>query len=284
MGRRRTPRMPGLNVTHHTLAKIQRIGLRHRKSPPIRKVNHHSHPRRNSRRSRYLTVRCSSRTKEKRRMAALVVIVRSFPAPAARAEAPARSHFSGQISRHFETGADFDDEWGSPAHDSLLIPSGRALAVDSLHLALSASPVMPSLAPGLEAWFKSRPRNKVSPRPRNYSRNRARKRAIVAAEIISRRVKCGFLLPMWRCRPFSAIPAGPSSGAILSRRRPMTRSSSARAGTGSRPPITSPGSTASPMSRSWRRAGLAGATPGATPRSSAPITSGRNRPRSTSTR
>src|SRR5271167_4252421 len=45
MGRRSTPRMPGLNVTHHTLAKIQRIGLRHRKSPPTGSESH-SPPRR----------------------------------------------------------------------------------------------------------------------------------------------------------------------------------------------------------------------------------------------
>src|SRR5271168_858621 len=43
MGRRRTPRMPGLNLTHHTLAKIKRIGLRHRKSPPTGSESY-SHP------------------------------------------------------------------------------------------------------------------------------------------------------------------------------------------------------------------------------------------------
>src|SRR5271156_2621099 len=57
MGRRRTPRMPGLNVTHHTLAKIKRIGLRHRKSPPTGSKSH-SHPRWNPQRFN-LTVRCS---------------------------------------------------------------------------------------------------------------------------------------------------------------------------------------------------------------------------------
>src|ERR1700677_246806 len=57
MGRRRTPRMPGLNVTHHTLAKIKRIGLRHRKSPPTGSESH-SHPRWNPHRFN-LTVRCS---------------------------------------------------------------------------------------------------------------------------------------------------------------------------------------------------------------------------------
>src|SRR5271163_3190063 len=58
MGRRRTPRMPGLNVTHHTLAKIKRIGLRHLKSPPTGSESH-SHPRWNPQRFN-LTVRCSS--------------------------------------------------------------------------------------------------------------------------------------------------------------------------------------------------------------------------------
>src|ERR1700683_1655594 len=57
MGRRRTPRMTGLNVTHHTLAKIKRIGLRHHKSPPTGSESH-SHPRRNPHRFN-LTVRCS---------------------------------------------------------------------------------------------------------------------------------------------------------------------------------------------------------------------------------
>src|SRR5277367_6141926 len=57
MGRRRTPRMPGLNVTHHTLAKIKRIGLRHRKSPPTGSESY-SHPRWNPQRFN-LTVRCS---------------------------------------------------------------------------------------------------------------------------------------------------------------------------------------------------------------------------------
>src|SRR6202453_2555496 len=57
MGRRRTPRMPGLNETHHTLAKIKRIGLRHRKSPPTGSESH-SHPRWNPHRFN-LTVRCS---------------------------------------------------------------------------------------------------------------------------------------------------------------------------------------------------------------------------------
>ena len=56
--------------------------------------------------------------------------------------------------------------------------------------------------------------NKVSPPPRNCSRNRERKRAIVAAEFTSRRVKCDFPLPMWRCRLCRTIPAGRSSGAI----------------------------------------------------------------------
>src|SRR6204780_4882809 len=60
MGRRRTPRMPGLNVTHHTLAKIKRIGLRHRKPPPTGSESH-SHPRWNPHRFN-LTVRCSSPT------------------------------------------------------------------------------------------------------------------------------------------------------------------------------------------------------------------------------
>src|ERR1700677_5087835 len=60
MGRRRTPRMPGLNVTHHTLAKIKRIGLRHRKSPPTGSESH-SHPRWNPHRFN-LTVRCSRAT------------------------------------------------------------------------------------------------------------------------------------------------------------------------------------------------------------------------------
>src|SRR5271169_6372186 len=60
MGRRRTPRMPGLNVTHHTLAKIKRIGLRHRKSPPTRSESY-SHPRWNPQRFN-LIVRCSRRT------------------------------------------------------------------------------------------------------------------------------------------------------------------------------------------------------------------------------
>src|SRR6266478_496852 len=59
MGRRGTPRMPSLDVIHHTLAKIHRIGLRHRKSPPTGSESH-SHPRRNPRRFN-LTVRCSSR-------------------------------------------------------------------------------------------------------------------------------------------------------------------------------------------------------------------------------
>ena len=59
MGRRRTPRMTGLNVTHHTLAKIKRIGLRHHKSPPTGSESH-SHPRRNPHRFN-LTVRCSSK-------------------------------------------------------------------------------------------------------------------------------------------------------------------------------------------------------------------------------
>src|ERR1700684_3973076 len=58
MGRRRTPRMPALNVTHHTLAKIKRIGLRHRKSPPTGSESH-SHPRWNPNRFN-LTVRCAS--------------------------------------------------------------------------------------------------------------------------------------------------------------------------------------------------------------------------------
>src|SRR5258708_7837733 len=58
MGRRGTPRMPSLDVIHHTLAKIHRIGLRHRKSPPTGSESH-SHPRRNPRRFN-LTVRCSS--------------------------------------------------------------------------------------------------------------------------------------------------------------------------------------------------------------------------------
>src|ERR1700684_848708 len=58
MGRRRTPRMPGLNVTPPTLAKIKRIGLRHRKSPPTGSESH-SHPRWNPQRFNP-TVRCSS--------------------------------------------------------------------------------------------------------------------------------------------------------------------------------------------------------------------------------
>src|ERR1700733_10615886 len=57
MGPRRPPRMPGLNVTHHTLAKIKRIGLRHRKSPPTGSESH-SHPRSNPHRFN-LTVRYS---------------------------------------------------------------------------------------------------------------------------------------------------------------------------------------------------------------------------------
>src|SRR5271163_4553879 len=57
MGRRGTPRMPSLDVIHHTLAKIHRIGLRHRKSPPTGSESH-SHLRRNPRRFN-LTVRCS---------------------------------------------------------------------------------------------------------------------------------------------------------------------------------------------------------------------------------
>src|ERR1700733_9628695 len=40
MGRRRTPRMPRLNVTHHTLAKIKRKGPRPRKSPPTGSESH----------------------------------------------------------------------------------------------------------------------------------------------------------------------------------------------------------------------------------------------------
>src|ERR1700689_114781 len=59
MGRRGTPPMPSLDVIHHTLAKIKRIGLRHRKSPPTGSESH-LHPRRNPRRFN-LTVRCSSR-------------------------------------------------------------------------------------------------------------------------------------------------------------------------------------------------------------------------------
>src|SRR5271163_5071452 len=58
MARRRPPRMPGLNVTHHTLAKIKRIGLRHRKSPPTGSESY-SHPRWNPQRFN-LTLRCSS--------------------------------------------------------------------------------------------------------------------------------------------------------------------------------------------------------------------------------
>src|SRR5689334_7827460 len=58
MGRRRPPRMPSLNVPHHTLAKIKRIGLRHCKSPPIGSESH-SHPCKNPPRFK-LTVRCSN--------------------------------------------------------------------------------------------------------------------------------------------------------------------------------------------------------------------------------
>jgi hypothetical protein len=57
MDRRRTPRMPSLNVTHHTLAKIKRIGLRHRKSHPTGSESH-SHPSWNPQRFN-LTVRCA---------------------------------------------------------------------------------------------------------------------------------------------------------------------------------------------------------------------------------
>ena len=51
-----------------------------------------------------------------------------------------------------------------------------------------------------------------------------------------------------------ATATGSRSGASPSRSRTTTWSSSAAAGMGSPPPITSPRSTASPMSRCWRRA------------------------------
>ena len=182
-----------------------------------------------------------------------------------------------------------------PAQISTTTGAVQLMGFSSKRVSSRARPARPNISsfgvrrhPLLEqGMLSSAPRwgsNKVSPPPRNYSRNCEGMRAIVAAEFTSRRLKCDFPLPMWRCRRCRTIPAGRSSGATPSRRRPMTRSSSAPAGTGSRPPITSPRSTASATSRCWRRAGSAAATPGATPRSSAPTTCGRNRPRSMSMR
>ena len=84
-----------------------------------------------------------------------------------------------------------------------------------------------------------------------------------------------------RCR---ATRAGRSNGARRSRSRPTTSSSSAPAATGWPPPITWRASTASPTSRCSTRAGSAAATPGATPRSSAPTICGTKARRSTSMR
>ena len=84
-------------------------------------------------------------------------------------------------------------------------------------------------------------------------------------------------------RPCAATRAGRSSGPRPSRSPNTTSSSSAPAGMDWRPPIISPRSTASPMSRCWKRAGSAAATPAATPPSSAPTTSTTRAPASTIT-
>ncbi len=72
-----------------------------------------------------------------------------------------------------------------------------------------------------------------------------------------------------------ARPQGLGGAMVLARAAPrnMTSSSSAPAAMAWRPPIISPRSTASPMSRCSKRAGSAAAIPAATPPSSAPTIS-----------
>ena len=77
------------------------------------------------------------------------------------------------------------------------------------------------------------------------------------------------LLASRRNALFAATGTGRRPGASRSRSPTMTWSSSAAAAMGLPPPIISPRSTASPMSRCWKRAGSAPAMSAATPRSSA---------------